>query len=71
MTFEAWLIAILFLLTYIIALYALTSSSRADRKLEEAQEKVDRLKEENEDLKREIRKMEIMALVNECSFGGK
>lgn len=70
MTFEAWAIFIIFLLSNCIALGMLEASSRADKKLEEAQKENDRLKNENEDLKREIRKMEIMALVNEFTYGG-
>lgn len=71
MTFEAWAIFIVFLLSNCIALGMLQASSRADKKLEEAQKENDLLREENEALKREIRKLEIFNLCNEHFFGGK
>ena len=71
MTIETWIFVIMFLFCDVIALFALDSSSRADKKLEAAQDKIDRLKDENEELRREIRKLEVMNLCNEHFLGGK
>ena len=71
MTIETWIFVIIFLFCDVIALFALDSSCRADKKLEAAQDKIDRLKDENEELRREIRKLEVFNLCNEHFFGGK
>ena len=64
MTIETWAIVLLFLLTYFIALYLLFTSNKAEDRCDEARQEADRLKEENEELRNRIRKMEIINLVN-------